>query len=489
VARTVPRHLTRRDKEFMLDGTGGIGSDAAACCVQAGSLAQAVELFEQGRGLLLSQALDSRTDLTALAERHPALADRFAMLRGHLDLPSPSDDDNTMAARRATAEAFDQLIADIRARPGFDRFLRPPAVSDLAPNEGHAVIVSVSPFGSYALILSSDGKVTATPLPMLTPGTVLAEVQKFLQAVEETTADSARTRAAAQNQMTRTLGWLWDAIAGPVLDRLDIIGPPRDGQRWPRLWWCPSDLLSFLPLHAAGHHGTASDAVPHTVLDRVVCSTTPTLRALAHSRRGLDPTRPRADRAVVVAMPKTPGIDADLPGADAEAALVRRNFPGKVDVLSGTAATHDTVLAALDRARWAHFACHGHSDLADPSNSRMILADHHNRPLTVADLTRLRMDDAELAFLSACSTARPGGRLADEVIHLASAFQLAGYRHVIGTLWPISDRYAVDVTDMIYSAIADGVDVAAAVHGATLRMRNRCPRDPSVWASHLHVGA
>lgn len=31
-----------------------------------------------------------------------------------------------------------------------------------------------------------------------------------------------------------------------------ITGPPGDGQPWPRLWWCVSGLLSFLPVHAAG---------------------------------------------------------------------------------------------------------------------------------------------------------------------------------------------------------------------------------------------
>jgi hypothetical protein len=40
-----------------------------------------------------------------------------------------------------------------------------------------------------------------------------------------------------------------------------------------------------------------------------------------------------------------------------------------VDILTGTGATHDAVLEALTGAQWAHFACHGHSDLADPSTA------------------------------------------------------------------------------------------------------------------------
>jgi CHAT domain-containing protein len=43
---------------------------------------------------------------------------------------------------------------------------------------------------------------------------------------------------------------------------------------------------------------------------------------------------------------------------------------------------------------------------------------------------------AKLAYLSACSTAENKiDQLADEVIHLASAFQVAGFRHVAGAMW------------------------------------------------------
>jgi CHAT domain-containing protein len=323
------------------------------------------------------------------------------------------------------------------------------------------------------------------PLPALTPERALAEVTDFLDAVEDTGSRKARVRVSGQRQMTQTLGWLWDSVAGPVLGQLGITGPPRDGEPWPRLWWCASGLLSFLPLHAAGHHGT-----PATVIDRVVCSSTPTLRALAHARRSTVSTvRPASDRAVVVAMPRTPGSYSDLRGAETEAAVVQRHFPGQVDTLTGMAASHEAVVAALSQARWAHFACHGHSDLADPSSSHLVLADHQTQPLTVVDLARLRMDNAELAFLSACSTARPGVRLADEAIHLAAAFQLAGYRHVIGTLWPIGDQHAVDIADHIYTSIKTTGEVAVAVHSATRHMRDRWLDQPSVWGSHIHVGA
>ena len=189
-------------------------------------------------------------------------------------------------------------------------------------------------------------------------------------------------------------------------------------------------------------------------------------------------------------MPHTPGAP-DLPGALAEAAGLQRRFPGRVTVLTGPQATHDAVLAALPAGRWAHFACHGASDPSNPSASCLLLTDHQQRPLTVVDVARLRLEDAGLAFLSACSTAQPGGRLADEAIHLASAFQLAGYRHVIATLWPIGDKHAVDLAADIYTTLADGAgDVAGAVHAAVRRMRQRRGWDtPSAWASHIHIGA
>jgi CHAT domain-containing protein len=234
------------------------------------------------------------------------------------------------------------------------------------------------------------------------------------------------------------------------------------------------------------------------VADRVVSSYTPTVRALAYARRahpaevaqrpGLTGARARL---VVVAMPRTPGAP-DLSGAQAEADVLREHFGDRVSMLIGPQATHDTVTSALPAAQWAHFACHGHCDPVSPSASRLLLHDHERRPLAVTDVTRLRMEQADLAFLSACSTARPGDGLADEAIHLASAFQLAGYRHVIGTLWPILDRQAVKLADDVYTALATtgtAAASAAVLHDVTRRLRDRWQLTPSIWASYIHVGA
>ncbi len=508
-----PRSLTRSDQEHLLAPLGGLASHAAACCVRAGQADHAVELFEQGRGILLGQALDTRTDLTELAERHPDLAETFTKLRDDLDRAHDGRHLVPLAAaaggaaglgdeaarreaqrRRQTVRAFDQLIASIRDTPGYSGFLRPLTARDLAAaaKDGPVVIVNPSQFGSHALILTSGGAFEPVPLDDVTPERVEREVTGLLTALE----DPYRPRAT-EERLTAVLGWLWDAIAGPVFARLGLTGRPTAGEAWPRLWWCLPGLLSFLPLHAAGHHDTRSAAVPQTVADRVMSSYTPTVRALLYARRAhpADGAKNRdladgQEDILVVAMPSTPG-DRSLPYAEHEADLLGQRFPGRTRTLTGAGATYATVIQALARARWAHFACHGTADPANPSASYLSLYDHERRPLTVSDVARLRLEHADLAFLSACSTARPGTRLTDEAIHLASAFQLAGYRHVIGTLWPVIDSAAANVADGIYSALADAGTPdasAAALHSVTRQLRDQRPDAPSAWASHIHSG-
>jgi CHAT domain-containing protein len=126
----------------------------------------------------------------------------------------------------------------------------------------------------------------------------------------------------------------------------------------------------------------------------------------------------------------------------------------------------------------------------------VLLHDYRRDPLTVASLVPVNLSRAQLAYLSARSTAvTVNNELIDEVIHLATAFQVAGFPHVVGTLWEISDALAVQVAENFYAALSTdsgGLDTskaARALHHAIRNLRDALPAVPSLWAAYLHVGA
>jgi CHAT domain-containing protein len=189
---------------------------------------------------------------------------------------------------------------------------------------------------------------------------------------------------------------------------------------------------------------------------------------------------------VVVALPE------ELPAADREANDFAEFFP-MAHVLKGSDATAEAVASVLsDSPPLVHFACHGAQDVADPFAGQLRL---HDRALRVDEISRLRNQDGEMVFLSACETYRGGAGLVDESVTVATAFQIAGYRRVIATLWPIGDTLAPRVARRVYAELTRNssgdvnVDGAAmALHAATSRIRQETPDAPWRWAPYTHVG-
>lgn len=92
--------------------------------------------------------------------------------------------------------------------------------------------------------------------------------------------------------------------------------------------------------------------------------------------------------------------------------------------------------------------------------------------------TKLQVRQTFLAYLSACGTSQIRDmRSVDENIHLANAFQLAGFRHVIGTLWDVDDALCVDVARAVYENLRDhGVvdeSVSIGLHSGLRLLRDR----------------
>jgi hypothetical protein len=364
--------------------------------------------------------------------------------------------------------AHDAMLAEIRRLPGFDRFLLSPEWTELRPAAagGAVVLINAALQRSDGIVVTADAPPVRVPLPELR----IADVVRWVaELTEATTAPGVyAAELVRQRVVTELLGWLWDTAVGPLLAAL-----PSGVDR---VWWLPIGPLGLLPVHAAGHPDEPG------ALD-VVSSYTPNLRTLARSR-----TRPAATarRQLTVALNHTPGLP-DLPDTAAEAAGLHARHPD-LPLLTNERATVGAVTAALPAATWAHFACHAGTDPDTPSAGGLHL---HDGLLPVAEVSRRDLGEAELAYLSACLTGHAGRRHVDESIHLAAAFQLAGFRHVIASLWPLDDEVAADAADRFYRLLpaSPSADHAAvAMHKVVRELRRKYPARPHLWASLVHSG-
>ncbi|MQY27390.1 CHAT domain-containing protein [Nocardia aurantia] len=459
-----PYELARGDQENALADHAGLVTEAVTAHLATGDARGALLAAEQGRAVLFGAALDARTDLTDLDGIDPALATEFRSARARLDNQSDTGDP---AHARLHWDRYQSVLDRIRTVPMLETFLQPPSLDRLCPavGTGYAVMVNAGRSDGQAVIVGADAGLRTVPLPALTR----RDAQRWATELRTATHDFAHT-AASGERLTELLGELWDRVVAPIAEALPT-------GRIARVWWIPIGPLAALPLHAAGHPGSIG------ALDVMVSSYIPSLRALSEIRG-----RPPATelRLTTVSMPATAGM-SPLPGTVAEAAALARRFPGAVE-LATEQATVAAVARQLRNATWIHFACHATTDPVTPSNGGLHLRDGR---LSISDVNRLRLEKAELAYLSACSTANTAVRHADESIHLAAAFLLAGFRHVIASLWPLDDTVAAAAAGAFYTKLPDAVSSdapAAALHLVAHELRSAHRESPRLWAALVHSG-
>jgi len=271
------------------------------------------------------------------------------------------------------------------------------------------------------------------------------------------------------------LEWLWNVAAGPILETLGFTQTPSD-DNWPHVWWILTGALSHLPIHAAGRHIKGST---EAVLERVMSSYSSSIKALVYGRRHSvrKSAGSASEHALLVAMPETP-FQTALPSATDEVAMLNSLCQSLQLTPVKPPQLRKEVLEHLRACKIFHFAGHGLSHV-EPSQSCLLLKDWKDNPLTVGDLRdhRLQENSPFLGYLSACSTgANKANRLIDEGIHLVSACQLAGFRHVVGTLWEVSDKHCVDIAKVLYETLRDegmtDVAVCRGLHRAIRALRH-----------------
>jgi CHAT domain-containing protein len=164
-------------------------------------------------------------------------------------------------------------------------------------------------------------------------------------------------------------------------------------------------------------------------------------------------------------------------------ALARKALPSEPLDRSAAGASTGQLLVDLPRVRYSHLATHGF--FADPkfrsalqvdekqftqprlersgagARSPLVLsglvlagANKANSPdrgiLTAEAIVGLRLDDLELAVLSACETGLGQVASAEGVFGLQRAFHIAGTRNVVASLWKVDDDATAALMVLFY---------------------------------------
>lgn len=536
------RNLNRRDQEFVISHCQGLVSFGCALSLHKGDVTEALQRVEFGRGMVLGHLIDKRNDLSQLKISHTELAEKYVRLQNmvflNMDELPPAMQEKACLDRQDAAKELTKVEEKIRNVPGFADFNKHPTVDQYQEYaaEGYVVIVNVINIRADAMIVSKSG-IEHVPLELEkflsddAPDKIRREmnyasvedrdiIQSYVRddkahngilpaqdAPKSAEKDGRRhgnnkgdlrNISLEEDDGSDAMEWLWLSCVEPVLRRL----PPSQSPH--RVWWIGCGYASSLPFHAAGRY---VDGTFEGCIDRTISSYTTTIKALKYTRdlsSRIQESQGERPSLLLVTMPTTPG-QCPLPGVEDEEEAVRDSVDDKASVLSLKHPSAREVLDRIGECNITHFACHGASDVADPLESHILLQRKGQSGEFVQSVDKLKVSaildvvnwgKAGIAYLSACSTAQSKvNTLNEEGIHLSSAFQIAGFPHVVGSLWPVRDEVCVLVARLFYQNLVrdDGSRlrkgaVAEALRNSLLELRKSSEFDVRSWAPFVHFG-
>ncbi|KAI9570923.1 hypothetical protein HD554DRAFT_2327256 [Boletus coccyginus] len=390
--------------------TSSLAVDAFSASLYERAPAHAVELLEQGRGVFWSQLTRLRSPLDDLVISDPVgktLANDFAklalLIRNTLDSTGAGQHERLCHLNVDMHE----VVTEVRELPGLSRFLLPPLFPDLqrAASGGPVIIVNASEYSCDALVVLLDRDPVHIQLQITREGVQDLSTELHALAVRTKTVDMTRPLAAFLRK-------IWDQIVSPIVDSLQTIHPARS-----RIWWCP----------------TAEFSTTHSI---VFCNSTGGASSPSAKPRRLA----RSELASV-------GEELD------NIRSVRRRPLATFTRIDGEESCISRVVEELGQERLGAPCVLWSSKLKEAVRVRVRSA---RRTLYDPTHYRLRFGQCRIC-VSLCVSIRQFGdeESPDEVIHLASAMQFAGFRSVIGTMWAVNDGETNKITSTFYKHMVD----------------------------------
>ena len=475
--------------------------DCASYEVDRGQLKDAIQVLERGRALVWSELRGLRASINQLPVK-PHLANEFTAVNGELEtltMSIPLDTvmgdkdghedregiDNfgrLVVSHRKLLAKRRELVSQIQAIPGSENFMKARSFDHLlsAAANGPVIIINHCRWRSDMLVVLHN----TDPLLITTPEDFYDRAIELRNRLVTTRKGYPLESRQYQRALQSVLKSLYDLVGEPVIKALRRVGIPEQS----RIWWCPTSVFCSLPLHAMGPI-PSDDGVLRYFSDLYIPSYTPTLSSLIESRK-IGKSTLEKPSILLVAHP-----DDTLRQAWSEIWTIQR-LDTKVTTFLGKRARNSAVLEGLRDHQFTHFVCHGNLVPEKPFEAYFRL--HKGNRLSLLDIVRSHLPDAEFAFLSACHTAElTEGSIADEGLHLAAAVQYCGFRSVVGTMWAMADQDGSDLAEYFYKSMfsADQAGVpyyersARALRDAvrTLRKKKNLPLEQ--WVNFVHYGA
>jgi CHAT domain-containing protein len=322
------------------------------------------------------------------------------------------------------------------------------------------------------LVISPDGPLWLVPFAAL----VLADGRFAVEAVAIRHVTSGRDllakRAAPAADATSGLGRplimaapnfdspsTGKAAAAPAADR-SLARPARPSRRLPPVKPLPGTLEEAR---------SVADAV------RQIATTPPEIVVADEATE----TRFKAARRPALAVLATHGFFLDKQEFDADALAIQQAGAGRglVDTQG------DEVENPLTRCGLMFAGC----------NRAPAAGDGEDGVLTGLEILGCDLRGTRLVVLSACQTGLGKVESGEGVAGLRQAFQLAGAETVVSTLWSVPDKETAQLSNAMFTALAEGETAAQAVRRAQLAViRSRTElleaSHPYYWAAFTTTG-
>ncbi len=520
---TQKSRLTSRDQDAasFAERFSPLYKDLIDLLVELGEAGEAFGVLERYRAQGLLAMLGARDLLLdqelppELARRRRSLAriydDTQARLAGLDDSAEPAEVEKLLAELRSLQQQRAALAAEVlEAAPRLGHATSPQpldaAAAARALDPGTLLLsYVVLPEASYLFVLGAGGAASldaasldAVDLEVLALGVgeepLRREVEVLRRLVQSPRAIEARGGLARSSQALYR--WLVEPVAARVAGAERLLIVP-DG---------PLHALPFAVLaDQADDSGDGFLAARKPLHSAVSVTVYDLLKAIR-------PSRPRPSRVVAFGDPHyaraagvpTAGANArgalrPLPATRAEVESLAGLFPD-ARVYLGATATEEQAKAVGGEARILHFACHGAVDHRFPLDSYLALSqpdaegEAENGLLQAWEIFEQLRLDADLVTLSACETGLGREIGGEGLIGLTRAFQYAGARSVVASLWGVSDQSTGALMARFYGYLKSGMAKDEALRAAQLDLLRGDAGEtfdashPFYWAAFQLIG-